>query len=62
MNENITNNGIISLSWLENQAKNMTPEKSAAILKRNEALALVPSNKRREWVETHPLEDFYEKG
>lgn len=37
----------------------MTPEKEKAILRRNEAMTMVPVDERREWVEKHPLEEFY---
>lgn len=55
----MTINGILNMKWLQEEAKKMTPEKEKAILRRNEAMTMVPVDERREWVEKHPLEEFY---
>ena len=55
----MTINGILNMKWLQEEAKKMTPEKEKAILRRNEAMTMVPVDERREWVEKHPLEEFF---
>ena len=52
-------NGTLNINWLKEEAAKMTPEKEAAILKRNDALASIPVEKRTKWLQSHPLEDFY---
>ena len=52
-------NGILNINWFKEEAVKMTQEKEAAILKRNDALASNPVEKRTEWLQSHPLEDFY---
>ena len=56
--EPVAINGFLNMNWLKEKAKEITPEKEKAILKRNEALSQVPVNERRKWLETHPLESL----
>lgn len=55
----ISVNGILNINWFKEEAVKMTQEKEAAILKRNDALASIPVEKRTEWLQSHHLEDFY---
>lgn len=52
-------NGILNINWFKEEAAKMTQEKEAAILKRNDTLASIPVEKRTEWLQSHPLKDFY---
>ena len=58
-------NGILNLNYfreLEKERAKKSPEQIAAedraIIRRNDALAQVPFEQRRDWVKTHPLKMF----
>lgn len=53
-------NGFLNMRGLQEQAKQMTPEKEQAILTRNEALREVPYREREQWLKDNPLESFME--
>lgn len=57
----VTINGILNIKWLQEQAKQMTPEKEKAIIARNEALRNIPYKKRKQWLEENPLDSFIEQ-